>query len=581
MKNRYKSAAFYGLLACASFNFVACGPQIDLMPWEIIDEAQNGEDGEGGISSGDVSLEVLEGELLSGLPLMLDFNTHKYQYQRANNIDVFAGYFMVAHSVFDYGRPLLHTYDFPNGYYGGPMGESKKMYPQIYHAYFFGEKHGVPEWKALAQIAYAYNMQGLTDIYGPVPYDDFRNRKETPPLTYISTQDAYSRILADLEEAISILKEAKPTAEALKRVEGPEGGLSDLDWRKWVKFANSIRLRMALNMVKVDPARAQALAEDAVNDEIGVLEYNDTDFQMTMNGNPQHPLYQICKGWDDSRLGASLENIMKRYENPLLDKWFEKNSGPIESNGVQMLNTGLDYVGIRQGTSVDSHITPKGYKAFSIFKDRYMPRTYLKVTEVLFNRAEGALRGWAMGGTAQSFYEQGIRKSFEENNVSGYDEYITREEVEEVDYVDYYKTEYSTEGRVTVGVAWDDTDTDETKLEKIITQKYIAIFPASLEAWTTFRRTGYPRLIPVIEKNSWADGSFDVELQIRRIPYSTSGTATDNANIAAVEAVIGNDSYPDANGSLENTAGVRLWWDKPTESRVDGDPKGKIIPKNF
>lgn len=581
MKNKYKSVVFYSLLAAASWNFTACGPQNDLMPWEIIDEKQDEGGSDGGIAPGDVSLEVLEGELLAGLPHMLNYDAHKYQYQRANNIDVFAGYFMVAHTVFDYGKPLLNTYDFPNGYYSGPIGVSVWLYPYIYHAYFFAEKHGVPEWKAIAEILYAYNMQELTDIYGPVPFDDYRNRKETPPLTYISSKEVYTRILAELEEAIAILKDRQPSSEQLKKIEGPSGGFSDLNWRNWVKFANSLRLRMALNMVKADPSKAQAVAESAVNDPIGVLAYTDKDFQMSMSGNPQHPLYQICVGWDDSRLGASLENILKRYNSPLLEKWFNRNSGPIVSGGTQMLNTGLDVVGIRQGTAVDSHIIPTGHKAFSTFKDRYMPRAYLKVTEVLFNRAEGALRGWAMGGTAQDLYQQGIKKSFEENNVSGYDEYIALEEVEEVDFVDYYKPEYSIEGRVKVGVAWDETDSDETKLEKIITQKYIGNFPMSAEAWTTFRRTGYPRLFPVDKKHAWSDGSFDVELQIRRIPYDNSGTATDKANIASVEAAMSEDSYPDANGTLQNTAGVRLFWDKPTEGRVESDPQGMIIPKNF
>ncbi|MEG2149743.1 MAG: SusD/RagB family nutrient-binding outer membrane lipoprotein, partial [Bacteroidaceae bacterium] len=197
---------------------------------------------------------------------------------------------------------------------------------------------------------------------------------------------------------------------------------------------------------------------------------------------------------------------------------------------------------------------------------------------VLFCQAEGALRGWNMGGTAQSFYEQGIKKTFEENNVAGYEEYITLEAAEEVDFRDYHQPQYDIEGRVKIGVAWDETDTDEKKLEKIITQKYIGIFPMSAEAWTTFRRTGYPRLFPVDKTHAWADGSFDVELQIRRIPYESSGTSADEAAIAGIEAALQQDSHPDAHGTVANTAGTRLFWDKPTESR---NPEGVVIPKNF
>ncbi|MEG2151449.1 MAG: SusD/RagB family nutrient-binding outer membrane lipoprotein, partial [Bacteroidaceae bacterium] len=374
MKNRYKSIAF--CIATMSLSFIACGPQNDLLPWEIIDESQNGGESGGGISGGDVSLEVMEGEMLSGLAYILNYDTHKYQYLRANSIDVFSGYFMVPHSVFEYGKPLLHTYDFPNGYYSGPLGESPRLYPYIYHAFFYGEKHGVPEWKALAEIAYAYSAQELTDFYGPIPYDDYRARKETPPLTYLSSKEVYERIFTDLDDAIAILNKAQPSAEQLKKVEGPNGGFSDGDWKNWVKFANSLRLRMALNMVKADPVKAQAIAESAVNDPIGVFKYGDKGFIMTMKDSPQHPHYQLGHDWNDIRLGASLENILKKYNSPLLKKWFTTNNGPIEANGVQTLGVGQDYAGIRQGTGVAPHNAPKGYKAFSTFTDKYMPRSY-------------------------------------------------------------------------------------------------------------------------------------------------------------------------------------------------------------
>ena len=127
----------------------------------------------------------------------------------------------------------------------------------------------------------------------------------------------YKAIFTDLEEAIATLKEKKTSAEMLKRVEGEKEGYSKGDWKNWVRFANSIRLRMALNMVKVNPGDAQTIAESAANDEIGLL---TEDFGLpTDNGSTyQHPLHKISAEWEDSRLGAYLENIMKRYNNPLI-----------------------------------------------------------------------------------------------------------------------------------------------------------------------------------------------------------------------------------------------------------------------
>ena len=110
------------------------------------------------------------------------------------------------------------------------------------------------------------------------------------------------------------------------------------------------------------------------------------------------------------------------------------------------------------------------------------------------------------------------------------------------------------------------------KLEKIVTQKYIANFPQSAEAWTTFRRTGYPRLFPVVAEvngvpRNWPDQSFDNELQIRRIPFGES-TSNEQVNIPYIEAALGG----------ANTAGTRVWWDIQTEGR---DKNNRIIPKNF
>lgn len=95
--------------------------------------------------------------------------------------------------------------------------------------------------------------------------------KETNPLEYLSCEETYKAIFSDLNEAITILKESKPSAEMLKRVEGEKSGYSKGDWKNWVRLANSIRFRMALNMVKVNPGEAQTIAESAVTDELGLI----------------------------------------------------------------------------------------------------------------------------------------------------------------------------------------------------------------------------------------------------------------------------------------------------------------------
>ena len=97
-----------------------------------------------------------------------------------------------------------------------------------------------------------------------------------------------------------------------------------------------------------------------------------------------------------------------------------------------------------------------------------------------------------------------------------------------------------------IGVKWNEVDDQETKLEKIITQKYIALFPLSTEAWTEMRRTGYPKVFPVLNTND-GDGSIKQGEMIRRIPWRLDNPKLQEAAVA----VLGG---PD----LQAT---RLWWD--------------------
>lgn len=574
MKKIYKKATNILLFSFILVGYISCGPKADLLENQVLPEPEEGT-GDDSNSFGDVPTENLEGQLQSGISLAIDFSPHKYQYQRSNSVDVFSGYFSVSNSDFQYGGRLPYIYYYPNTYYQGPLGESMKLFPYLYHAYHFAanENHGLPEWKALAQIIYGYSMQELVDFYGVMPYDDYRKKKETPPLNYYDGKTCYEMILNDLSEAVATLKERRPTADQLRRIEGDRGGYSDGSWEKWVKFANSIRLRMAMNMINADIAWAQEIAEEVMADPLGVLLESDGDFKLPDDGQTEHPLYMISMTWNDCRLGGALENILKRYENPLLSKWFGTNSAAIKAKegGAIMLNANKDFVGIRNGVQLYANSgNTSGYGTFSAFKDRYMPRTYFKVVENLFNLSEAALRGWSVGSTAQDYYERGIKYAFDSNGMGGeYDSYIKKKKVKEVDYIDYYVPENNIAGRVTVGVAWDDDDANEVKLEKIITQKYIANFPMSAEAWTTFRRTGYPRLFPAPEKYAWTyDNSFDVETQIRRIPFDEVDS-NDQANIPGIEAALG----------AKNAAGTQVWWD--TTDWTVRDENGWPVPNNF
>lgn len=587
MKRNIYNVLLTGLV---SISVVSCGDAIDDFPWQIVDNSSQS-DGGSGSEGGAPSAETVEGELQSALKAIICFDNHAYQYQRSNSIDVFAGYMGVSQNQFTFGGPLPSTYSTTawQNYYMGPV--DKSIFPLLYNAYHYADELGRPEFKALAMIAYSYVMHELADFYGPMPYDDYRANKENPPLTYNKVQYIYEQCFKELRDAVTILQESKPSREVLQKIEGPNGGVTDYDYTKWIKFANSLRLRLAMNIVKVDPVTAQAEAEDAVSSGVfdcaadGSVTDKDMYYIYAERTNQQHPLYFICTQWNDSRLGASLENIMKRTRNPLLGVLFGKNLYAITNNQGKPsgYSAGQDYVGIRQGCAmINKTNVTSGYGPFSMFALPNYPRTLMHVTEVLFLRAEGALRGWDMGGEAKDFYERGVKRSFVAPEhgltMAQAEEYLKYTDVDYVDYADPYNSINDIDGRLEIGNAWNESDSKELKLEKIITQKYMAIFPQSAEAWTTFRRTGYPRLFPVDpDMNNWTE-DIECEVQIRRIPWYEKQSSA-QADLVAAGNVLAEETQ--SVGSTNNSPMTRLWWDIDTNEIDYGSEEGRVIPVNF
>lgn len=567
--------------------FSSCGDRFqEEYPWLV--GSQETQDNTDESNQGRYDIEVLEQELRGAIPFMINythepggtFAPHKYQYQRANNIDNYAGYWTVSKATFTFGGPLPTLYYPDNDYIGGPIDQ--QLYQYSLDAIYYATDLGKPAWRAVALIIQAYLSHELVDFVGALPFNDYRINNRVPPLTYEKGADVYDQIFEDLDEAIATLKVEQPSYDELAKIEDMEKKtISQGDWRRWVKFANSIKLRMAINMVNYDPARAQQLAEAAVHDEIGVLTESDLDIAYYYLPNDTgNCLYQISKGWNDLRLGASLENILKHFNHPGLNIWFEGYQYPITEK-----NSGIvadkDIYGVRQGIAMINTTNTKDYYGpFGIMSEacKQMSQPFLKVTEVLMLQAEGALRGWSMGGTAQEFYERGIRKSFQDlsqfGDVGSVDEYLAQDNLPVVDYVDPYNWDNNIDGRVSIGVKWNESDDKETKLEKIITQKYLACFPLSAEAWTTFRRTSYPRLFPV--KLNPMYPNVDYELQIRRLALKESTNNT-----------LEMSSLATALGGPQN-GGTRVFWDN-SDTWTIGDPSdnpdnvcGRVLkPNNF
>ena len=175
---------------------------------------------------------------------------------------------------------------------------------------------------------------------------------------------------------------------------------------------------------------------------------------------------------------------------------------------------------------------------------------WMSGAESFFLRAEAKLR-WNIGSSSvKDLYEAGVRASFGERGVSGADNYLADSESVPAKFTDNSGNGRDASAVSSITIAWDESASFEKKLERIITQKYLAIFPDGQEAWSEFRRTGYPKLF-IIDNNA-SGGAVSTTEQIRRLRFPSDEYSNNAANVEAAVGLLG--------GS--DTGGTKLWWDK-------------------
>ena len=459
-------------------------------------------------------------------------STDANQYQRMFNLagDMFAGY-MCPTNTWSYSN----VYNLHDEWYNVGF---EVAYGRVMSAWRVLDliKDEEPVSYSLAQILKVFAMHKVTDMYGPIPYSQFGKSEQ---VSYDSQEAVYTLFFNELTEAIDILYEFTqqyPGARPLRNYDAIYGS----DYTKWIKFANSLKLRLALRIYYVDTAKSRQYAEEAVNHPLGVMTANgDNAFYPVSQRNP---LNEIWDSYKDTRMGSTMECYMNGFKDPRRPAYFT----------AQPYN-GIDYRGVRLqvvNTTRQAH-----YIARCALPNVPMtaPMQWMVAAESYFLRAEGALRGWNMGGTAEDLYNLGISTSFDKEGVTGYAAYIADATSVPTNFTDAssstYNYTYSPANSITI--KWDASNV-ERSLERIITQKYLAIFPDGQEAWSEFRRTGYPKVVPVHSNQS--GGQIDATIQIRRLKFPTTEYSNNNEEVNKGVALLGNGAA--------DTGGTKLWWDK-------------------
>ena len=267
---------------------------------------------------------------------------------------------------------------------------------------------------------------------------------------------------------------------------------------------------------------------------------NDDDAELTLSSTNPFEVVMYEYNGGDSRVSGDITSYMNGYNDPRRAAMFT----PAEFEGYTD-----QFIGIRSGISIPDGKIAHQYSNYKVATDSKL--IIMNAAEVAFLRAEGALRGWNMGGTAKQFYEQGVNLSFEQWGVTGADSYLADNASTPAKYTDPTGTNSYTGSTSTVTIAWDDAASFETNLERIITQKWIANFPLGQEAWAEIRRTGYPKLMPVMVNNS--GGVVSSERGPRRLAYPQEERLNNQENYQqAVSSLL---------GGADNMA-TDLWWAK-------------------
>ncbi len=400
-----------------------------------------------------------------------------------------------------------------------------------------------PEAVALADVLKVAVMHRVTDTYGPIAYLSIGNSGIQQE--YDSQQVIYNRFFEELDDAIAMLTDfyqKNPTATILAKYDPIYKG----NVRAWIKFANTLRLRLAMRVYYADPDLSRGQAEAALNNSVGLMTEASDIAQFVKPATAtqwEFPLYMIQYSFNggDSRIGATIESYMNGYEDPRREAYFTKNSKG-------------EYRGVRNGINITADYVLSNLLS-SVNCTNNDAIVWMKPAEAWFLRAEYELH---FGSTTQAgeYYRKGIECSFATEGVGGADTYMNDTDKKPADYTDVVVSSNSASALGKITIAWDDSADNETMLERIITQKYLAIFPDGQEAWSEFRRTGYPKVFPNVINN--AAGLISTSKQIRRLDYPSTEKAT---NAAAVQNAIVTLNNESSNPTGDN-GGTTLWWDK-------------------
>jgi len=439
---------------------------------------------------------------------------------------------------------------FYNSFYGDFANSPARS---LYFVETFTEEHGLTLNNAIAKLWRVQLYHRITDYFGPIIYSEFGSGETS--VAFDSQEDVYMDFFETLDEVVELLAQNQGG-----NVFGAHDQMFSGNIDAHLKWANSLRLRLAMRLSYVDEGFARTQAELALNSPGGVFTSND-DNALLASTEQSINKYSSINYHVEFVMSATMESILKGYEDPRLGVYWNRCCGRLGGSG--------DYVGFRNGA-------PPEEKGFSLINQKSFvgpdwlpiadggtnpPDRLMEAAEVYFLRAEGALRGWNMGGTAQELYEEGIRHSLMERTNAGMQ--VIEDYISSTNTPAALDDDYNSPPVSDIPVQWENNVDFERNLEQIITQKWISLYPENgWEAFSERRRTGYPRGYAIIESRN--PRISETEL-VRRLRFAGLERTNNASATQAAESFL--------NGPDEND--TRIWWDaKPLgDFPTPTDPK--------
>ena len=415
-----------------------------------------------------------------------------------------------------------------------------------------------PEYTNIVQMARIWKCwmyQRLTDAYGDVPYFNAANGTGENP-AYDDQKDIYYDMFIVLADAVTKFDNAQTSPGVQDLVYGGDNA-------KWIKFANSLRLRMAIRISSVDAAKAKTEAEAAIAG--GVINLETESAYIKFGGVSSTEINPMAHNKGGMRMSTTVYNMLNNIGGQAWPTGATAPAAPSDGNpavvdprGPYMFDLAEDsngtYQGLWTGTypglslanvSLPQNLAEANSYVGAKFRVSDKKFAILKYSETCLLLSEAALNGWAAGGTAQYWYEEGVTASFAEYEVAATATAYLASTV---------ANDFGTSAAYTHTAG-----TNNTALDKIHTQKWIVLFPEnSWEAWAEFRRTNKPTmLVPEYVDPSYfqapsSNVSTNPKAFIQRLPYPASEGNTNPISYSAAISKLGGSDY-----QIQKA----VWWD--------------------